>query len=74
MVIIGRDDSCDIILDDPAVSMRHVRVAKQGDSYSAEDLGSSNGTFFNDEPIVKPVPVKPGDRIKIGQTLLEFVG
>lgn len=73
-VIIGRDDSCDIILDDLAASQRHARISKQRNSYLIEDLGSSNGTFLNNESIGKPASIKPGDRIQIGQTLLELVG
>jgi S-DNA-T family DNA segregation ATPase FtsK/SpoIIIE len=43
--VIGRDVSCDIVLDDPAVSPRHARVTDDGD---VVDLGSTNGTWVGD--------------------------
>lgn len=73
-LIIGREQSCDIILEDKAASNRHARLFKLDDKYLLEDLGSSNGTFVHDEPVDRPMPVKPGDRIQIGQTILEIVG
>lgn len=71
---IGRDSSCDIVLKDRAVSARHARIDKQGDQFFLEDLGSSNGTFVGNEQISEQVSLKAGDRIRIGQTLLELVG
>jgi len=40
--------------------------------YLAEDTGSTNGTYVNRERLVTPVVLRPGDRVQIGSTVLEF--
>jgi len=70
--VIGRDPGCSISLPDPYVSSRHARLFKLNGIYMAEDLGSSNGTFLNGEPLVGPTPVKPGDRLRIGRVVFGF--
>lgn len=49
--IIGRDDSCELLLNDPKISRRHVRVIAKKGTWYVEDLGSSNGTSVNGELI-----------------------
>ena len=55
ITVIGRDDSADIVLDDPGISRRHceIRVTNDGPHLvaSIRDLGSTNGTFVNGERI-----------------------
>ena len=47
--VVGRDEECDIVLDAPQISRRHLRLKPTGDSrWRLEDLGSANGTFVND--------------------------
>ena len=67
--ILGRDPSCDILLDSPGVSRRHARLTQEGDGYVLEDLGSSNGTFVNDERLAAPRRLKSGDEVKLGQSV-----
>ena len=65
-VIIGRDEGCDIAFDKarfPMVSRRHAHIQMQSGVISIEDLGSTNGTFVNGEPVRTPVALRPGDRI-----------
>jgi hypothetical protein len=75
MTILGRDDSADIILDDPGISRRHseLRVTTDGPHFvcTARDLGSTNGTFVNGERITS-THLEDGDRITVGRTSITF--
>jgi hypothetical protein len=62
---LGRGD-VEIQLDDPFASSRHARISRQGRTLVIEDLGSTNGTYLNDEPLNGPQPLHDGDRIRIG--------
>jgi pSer/pThr/pTyr-binding forkhead associated (FHA) protein len=70
---IGRAPGCAIVVDDTFVSQIHARVYSQPDGLHVEDLGSTNGTFHNGEPVSGPVPLTPGDRIAVGGTTLELL-
>jgi pSer/pThr/pTyr-binding forkhead associated (FHA) protein len=56
---------------DPGASRRHARIHADGADYVLSDLGSTNGTFVNDESAGE-VMLHDGDRITIGTTVLEF--
>ena len=72
---LGRDASCDIVVDDPAMSARHLvlRVADGGD-VDVVDAGSSNGTLVDGVSIEpgEPARLEPGQVIQAGRTLLEL--
>jgi hypothetical protein len=68
---IGRLDECDVVLTDPGASRRHAEVRRMGDGYEIVDSGSTNGTAVNDE-LVHEHALRPGDRITIGATVIEF--
>lgn len=70
---IGRDPSMPLSLEhDAQASRRHARLTPQDDLAIVEDLGSANGTFVNDQPIHSPRAVRPGDRVRVGLTVLEL--
>lgn len=71
VVTIGRLPECDVVLSDPGTSRRHASVRAEGGGHLLTDLGSTNGTFVNDEPI-RERWLEDGDRITIGSTLIEF--
>jgi ABC-type multidrug transport system ATPase subunit len=74
-IVVGRESGVDILLSTPAVSRRHARLIRQGDSYAIEDLGSSNGTFVNGQKIDITTALKSGDKIRFGQAVeLTFEG
>jgi hypothetical protein len=71
--LLGRGGSAEIRIDDPFASSRHCRITMQGDVLVIEDLGSTNGTFLNDEALSGPQPLHPGDRIRIGDNEFSFL-
>lgn len=68
-VIIGRDPACDFVVDDPLVSRRHAQVTKANDTFTIQDLGSTNRTFVNDVQVTAPVVLKQGDVINLGKNV-----
>jgi hypothetical protein len=68
---LGRGD-VEIRLEDPFASSRHARISQQGHVFVIEDLGSTNGTYLNDEPLDGPQPLHPGDRIRIGDSEFSY--
>ena len=73
MILIGRLDNCDVVLDSPEVSRRHAMIRQIGNAYTIEDLDSSNGTYLNYEP-VKTAELHEGDLIQISNFRLLFQG
>jgi pSer/pThr/pTyr-binding forkhead associated (FHA) protein len=69
---IGRAPEAEIRLDDTYVSQQHARIFGKGDAWYVEDLGSTNGTFVNDQKLASPAKVEMGDRIRVGNTVLEL--
>lgn len=69
--VIGRLAGSDIQIDDPGASRRHAEIRKEGDEFLIKDLGSTNGTLLNEETISEET-LQDGDRITIGDTVLEF--
>jgi pSer/pThr/pTyr-binding forkhead associated (FHA) protein len=78
-VTIGRDTGCDIVLDYPAISRRHLRLEWLPDAgWRAVDLNSSHGTVVDGRRIDRPAPLPPYGRIWLGDALgngviLEYV-
>jgi hypothetical protein len=69
---LGRGD-VEIQLDDPFASSRHARISREGHTVVIEDLGSTNGTYLNDEPLTGPQPLHDGDRIRIGDCEFSYL-
>jgi hypothetical protein len=70
-IVLGRGDRAEIRLEDPFASASHARVYEQGNIVVIEDLGSTNGTYLNEELLETSRPLHPGDRVRIGDS--EFV-
>lgn len=66
-LVIGRDLTCDLTLDDPKVSRRHSQFEINNGSLYIRDLGSTNGTFLNAHA-VSYEKVQKDDVISIGAT------
>jgi hypothetical protein len=71
-IVLGRGDRAEIRLEDPFASARHARVYAQGNIVVIEDLGSTNGTYLNEELLETPRPLHPGDRVRIGDSEFAF--
>jgi FHA domain len=69
---LGRGD-VEIKLDDPFASSRHAQISRQGHVVVIEDLGSTNGTYLNEEPLTGPQPLHDGDRIRIGDSEFSYL-
>lgn len=66
-VLIGRDRGSDCYLEDLTVSGRHARLSYHNSQWWVEDLGSTNGTYLNDDRVDMPVVLTSGDELRIGQ-------
>jgi len=72
-VLIGRDPFCDCIISDTTVSSQHSRLAFRQGHWWVEDLGSTNGTFLNQEQVISPVVITNGDQLRCGQVILRIM-
>ena len=70
--LLGRGDHADIRLEDTFASSQHARLVPQGEVMVLEDLGSTNGTYLNGEPLRGPQPLHVGDSIRIGDSEFTF--
>ena len=68
---IGRATGADFIVDEALVSRIHCRLEAHADGVDVIDLGSTNGTFVNDQRIDR-TRLKPGDRLRVGRVELAF--
>ena len=71
-LVLGRGDRAEIRLEDPFASAQHARIFEQGGAVVIEDLGSTNGTYLNEELLQAPRPLYPGDRVRIGESEFAF--
>ncbi len=71
VVVMGRSDQADVVLDDSYASEFHLRFSIDDDSLLVQDLGSTNGTYVNGRRITTPVPVTRGDAVQVGKSVME---
>jgi diguanylate cyclase (GGDEF)-like protein len=71
-LIIGRGETAEVRVNEENVSRQHAKIFKQGEEVIIEDLKSTNGTFVNTKKIMSH-PLKDGDLILVGNTILKFV-
>lgn len=70
---VGRGADNQVVLDGDSVSRRHAHFERRGTSWLIVDDGSTNGSYCNDEPILREMVLKNGDRVKIGPTIFKFL-
>ena len=70
--ILGRRDDASIRIDDPAVSGHHCRICVIMGQVMVEDLGSSNGTFVDEDEVTEPRVVATGSVMQIGDSFLKM--
>jgi pSer/pThr/pTyr-binding forkhead associated (FHA) protein len=72
-VVLGRDQSADVVLEDGQISRRHARVTPSASGgIVVEDLESTNGTFVNHDEVHSPVELAPGDELLVGVTVMQL--
>ena len=73
-IVIGRGQDCDIILDEHQVSRQHARLQQSPEGWTLLDLGSTNGTLVNGQPLKAHAPyaLQPGDRVSLGTAVLSL--
>ena len=71
-LVLGRGENAEIRIEDPFASARHAIIYEQGNIVVIEDLGSTNGTYLNEELLQSPRPLHPGDRVRIGDSEFSF--
>ena len=72
LVWIGRDSSCDVVINDPLVSREHARLSIDADKVVIEDCRSANGVYVNNIRIFEPYRLCDGDRLLLGTTELSL--
>lgn len=70
-LVIGRDQTCDLILDEKTVSAKHARLSYHHGNWWVEDLHSRNGTLLNLELVNTPAVLTSGDELQLGQVMLQ---
>jgi two-component system cell cycle response regulator len=71
-IVVGRSSKADIQIDQESVSRNHCKLINTGKSIMLRDLGSTNGTYVNDE-LVDEYVLRDGDFIKIGRCIFKFL-
>lgn len=71
--LIGRGKQADIRIDQQSISYRHAKILSGNGVHRLVDLGSTNGTFVNDRPVVGQVDLNGGDVIRVGETTMSFL-
>lgn len=71
-ILIGRSSQAQIQIDHESVSRRHARILLSESGVALSDLGSTNGTYVNDEAITER-GLGNGDLIKVGRTILKYL-
>jgi hypothetical protein len=64
-VVVGRDDSCHVVIQNRQVSRYHARFVSHPHGVQLEDLGSKNGTHLNGHDVMEPIMLQDGDVIQI---------
>jgi two-component system, cell cycle response regulator len=70
--VIGRSSQCEIQVDQTSISRNHSKIMSTGKTVLIRDLGSTNGTYVNDQPI-EEFALRDGDLIKVGRTIFKFL-
>jgi phosphoserine phosphatase RsbU/P len=72
-ITLGRSSACELCYpDDAGLSRQHMAFVRSGDSWTAQDLGSKNGTLLNGQRLDAPTSFRPGDRVSAGHLTIEF--
>ena len=65
VTVVGRKNTCELRIPLSSVSRQHFKIERNGDKLTLRDLGSSNGTYYNNERVLE-AELEPGDQIRVG--------
>jgi predicted component of type VI protein secretion system len=69
-IIIGRDNTSSMMINDAEVSRKHTRLVWQSLGYVIEDLGSTNGTFIDGQRLTAPYVLRGGETVTLGENIV----
>jgi pSer/pThr/pTyr-binding forkhead associated (FHA) protein len=69
---IGRAVECDMVIISKGISREHARLRRDGRRWFVDELGSTNGTFRNNERVVVSLDLRDGDSLKVGDVNFIF--
>jgi len=72
IVNIGRAEYNDLVIPDDSVSSQHAKLTRREGVWVLTDLGSTNGTMVDGEPLSGDMPIAPGAFIRFGEVQLVF--
>lgn len=72
LVVLGRDPSCDVVLNDVKCSRRHAVVERGAQGLSIRDTGSANGIYLNGRRVER-APLAPGDVVRLGEVVVKVL-
>jgi diguanylate cyclase (GGDEF)-like protein len=70
---IGRSAQCEVQIDQESISRAHCQIRFNGDDFLVRDMGSTNGTYVNDDIVEAEGRLRHGDQLKVGRTILKFI-
>ncbi len=68
--LLGRDATCDVVVDDKSVSRRHVLLERRGEEWAVVDQGSVNGTFLDGSRVGEAV-LRDGQQLRLGTVVFQ---
>jgi len=71
-IVVGRSQEADLHIPHSSVSRRHCEIWREGDEYRVRDLGATNATRINEQP-VHEAALKDGDHLTLGESILKFI-
>ncbi len=71
--LVGRLEELDISIQEDAVSRRHARIYRANNTWTLEDLGSTNGSYVNDQRLAPRQALTDGDMLRFGGHILKFL-
>ena len=72
-VLVGRESNSSLTLSDDSVSRRHAIIEPHGEGHLVSDLGSTNGTYVNEQRILESHQLNTGDRIRFGNQIFKYL-